>query len=67
MALACGLIEGIAAGQVIAGRANDADRLHDVALDQAVTRPRAAWALETLRKRFGCITRCRATCASCWL
>ncbi|CDX52941.1 transposase (fragment) [Mesorhizobium plurifarium] len=34
MAPACGLVEGIAAGQVIADRAYDADRLHDVVLDQ---------------------------------
>jgi len=34
MAPACGLVEGIGVGQVIADRAYDADRLHDVILDQ---------------------------------
>ena len=34
MAPACGLVEGLATGQVIADRAYDADRLHDVILDQ---------------------------------
>jgi transposase len=34
MAPACGLVEGLAAGQVIADHAYDADRLHDVVLDQ---------------------------------
>lgn len=34
MAPACGLVEGLAASQVIADRAYDADRLHDVVLDQ---------------------------------
>ena len=34
MAPACGLVEGLATGQVIADRAYDADRLHDVVLDQ---------------------------------
>ena len=34
MAPACSLVEGFAAGQVIADRASDADRLYDVVLDQ---------------------------------
>ena len=34
MAPACGLIEGVSAGQVIADRAYDAHQLHDIILDQ---------------------------------
>ncbi len=34
MAPACGLIEGVCAGQVIADRAYDAHQLHDIILDQ---------------------------------
>lgn len=34
MAPACGLIEGLPANYVIADRAYDADRLHDIILDQ---------------------------------
>lgn len=34
MAPACDLIDGIATGQVLADRAYDADRLHDLILDQ---------------------------------
>ena len=34
MAAACGLVQGLSAGQVIADRAYDAHQLHDVILDQ---------------------------------
>ena len=34
MAPACGLVRGLHAGQVIADRAYDADRLHEVILEQ---------------------------------
>jgi len=34
MAPACALVEGLAAGQVIADRAYDADRLYDLILEQ---------------------------------
>ena len=34
MAPACGLVAGLASGKVIADRAYDADKLHDVILDQ---------------------------------
>ena len=34
MAPACGLVAGLASGKVLADRAYDADRLHDVILDE---------------------------------
>ena len=73
MAAACGLVQGLSAGQVIADRAYDAHQFHDVILDQGgkpVIPPRRhrryqhAYDKIAYRNRWGICTRATPKTAS---